>query len=657
MGRKTRSRILKLLEAKRGRALSEDEIMKELGLAEKKRRELRETIENMVTAGAVKKTGKGRYRLAGSGEDGRLPESSSSVRRKNGNGTARRRDAERTKKNGAGILSGMADGRFLATVLGVDGKYFAVPRRSNIPPLSMENAKKGSLRANDLVVVELRPGALSAKVVERFGRAGEMEAEKRGLIREYSLPAAFPRRVTKEVESLEEESPDRVVPRRTSLEKETIFTIDGEDARDFDDAVGAKKVRDGKYRLWVNIADVSSYVASGSACDAEAARRATSTYLSDRVIPMLPERLSNDLCSLRPGVRRFTKTVEMDFDSSGRLTNSRIYNSVIKSAARLTYSEAWSALMKDSTNPHGLPGKIVSSLRTMRELYGKLRKRRIANGGLDFDFPEAILLRDLSGEVTDVARLSRNVAHQIIEEFMIMANSVVAGFIFRSSFESIYRIHEPPDGESVAKLREDLLKMGIKADFGGQVSPSDIQAVMNAASRRKDSGQVSVMILRALKKAVYSTKHVSHFGLAIDDYTHFTSPIRRYPDLVVHRIVDDILAGRDPSYSAGSLRCLAEHCSEAERRSEDAERRFMDLEAASFMKSRVGETFRAKVVSIHPFGIFVEVKEHFVEGLVPEHSYRRRGGKRRWFELGDEIRVELVEADMEKRRLTFDLVS
>lgn len=645
-----------MLEAKRGRGLSEDKIMKELGLVEKKRKVLRETIENMVTDGTVKKTGKDKYRFAGAGENGRFPGNSSSVRGKNGNGTVGRRGPSPTKKNGG--RTDAADNRFLATVLGMDGKYFAVPRRSNIPPLSMENAKKKSLRVNDLVVVEIRPGALSAKVVERFGRAGEMEAEKKGLIREYSLPVGFPRKVIKEVEGLGEEPPNRVGRRRTGLEKETIFTIDGEDARDFDDAVGVKKIRGGKYRLWVNIADVSSYVSSGSACDVEAARRATSTYLSDRVIPMLPERLSNDLCSLRPDVRRFTKTVEMDFDSSGRLTNSRIYNSVIKSAARLTYSEAWSVLKKDS--PGSLPGrpkKIVSSLRTMKELYEKLKKRRIANGGLDFDFPEAVLLRDLSGEVTDVARLSRNVAHQIIEEFMIMANSVVAGFIFRNSFESIYRIHEPPDGESVAKLREDLLKIGIKADFGGEVGPLDIQAVMNAASKRKDNGQVNVMILRALKKAVYSTKHVPHFGLAIDDYTHFTSPIRRYPDLVVHRIVDDILAKRDSSYSMEALRRLAEHCSAAERRSEDAERRFMDLEAASFMKSRVGETFRAKVVSIHPFGIFVEVKEHFVEGLVPERSYRARGRKRRWFELGDEIKVELVEADMEKRRLTFDLVS
>ena len=293
----------------------------------------------------------------------------------------------------------------------------------------------------------------------------------------------------------------------------------------------------------------------------------------------------------------------------------------------------------------------------MRELYHKLKERRIGNGGLDFDFPDAVLLRDSIGEVRGVDRSKRNVAHEIIEEFMIMANSVVAEFVFANGFESIYRIHEPPDSDSIEQLRENLLKIGIKANFGSKVRQPDIQAVMKAASGRKNREQINFMILRALKKAIYSTKHVPHFGLAIDDYTHFTSPIRRYSDLVVHRIIDDILGKKPPSYNSSSLGRIAERCSIFERTAEDAERQFMNLETANFMKSRVGEVFHGKVLSIHPFGVFVEIEEHFVEGLIPEHFYKIRGTKRKWFELGEEVRVKLVSADMGKRRLTFDLAS
>ena len=278
-------------------------------------------------------------------------------------------------------------------------------------------------------------------------------------------------------------------------------------------------------------------------------------------------------------------------------------------------------------------------------------------GVFGLDFPEAVLLRDSTGEVTDVDRFRRNVAHEIIEEFMIMANSVVAEFVFKNGFESIYRIHEPPDSDSIEQLRESLLKMGIKANLGARVKQPEIQAVMKTASGRKDRVQINFMILRALKKAVYSTKHVPHFGLGIDDYTHFTSPIRRYSDLVVHRIIDDILGAKPPSYDSARLKRIAERCSILERTAEDAERQFMNLETANFMKTRVGKVFHGKILSIHPFGVFIEIKEHFVEGLIPEHSYKGRGRKRKWFELGEEVRVKLVSADMERRRLTFNLAS
>ena len=650
MSSKRETRILKLLSEKEGRSLSEGNILRGLDMPERKRKNLRAMLERMLIEGKLKRTSKGRYRLRKRGK-------------KSGGKDVRHADSPASLLNGnrkKTAPNGLSNGRFPKVLAGLrktSGGFVARPRKAELPEYEVETGgwKKG-FSDGELVVIEIKPGQTSAKVTERLGISGEIETEKKGIISEYGLAKGFSRRVTDEIGKLSGEFSNGDLSSRVNLEKETVFTIDGDDAKDFDDAVGIKKIRKG-YRLRVSIADVSHYVACGSACDEEAARRATSTYLSDRVVPMLPTKLSNDLCSLRPGRRRLAKTVEMDFDHSGSLRESRIYNSVIKSRARLTYSEVAAVLEGNGTVSSSLGKNILSSLLLMKELYCKLRELRIGKGGLDFDFPEAVLLRDSAGEVSDVDRLKRNAAHEIIEEFMIMANSVVAEFIFRNGFESIYRIHEPPDPDSIEQLREGLLKIGIKSDIGGRVKQRDIQAVMKAASGRKDREQVNFMILRALKKAVYSTKHVPHFGLAIDDYTHFTSPIRRYPDLVVHRIIDEILEKRTPSYDSARLKRIAERCSILERTAEDAERQFMNLEAANFMKSRVGEVFHGKILSIHPFGVFVEIEEHFVEGLIPEHFYKVRGRKRRWFELGEEVRVKLVSADMERRRLTFDLAS
>ena len=650
MSSKRELRILKLLSENKGKSLSEGNILRGLDMPERKREKLRATLKSMAFEGKIKRTSRGSYRLRkhwkkGAAKNGRHLDSPVSLL--NGN---RKKIAPTSLSKGSFL-------RVLADLRETPRGFVACPRKAELFEYEVETGGwKKSFSDGELVVIESKPGKQTATVTERLGISGEIETEKRGIISEYGLAKGFSRNVTKEVAGLSAELSNGNLSSRVNLEKETTFTIDGDDAKDFDDAVGVTKIRRG-YRLRVSIADVSHYVACGSACDEEAARRATSTYLSDRVIPMLPKRLSNDLCSLRPGRRRLTKTVEMDFDSSGRLRDSRIYNSVIKSCARLTYSEAAAILEGNGTASSSRGKNIISSLLLMKELYRKLRELRIDKGGLDFDFPEAVLLRDSKGEVSDVDRLKRNVAHEIIEEFMIMANSVVAEFIFRNGFESIYRIHESPDPDSIEQLRENLLKIGIKANFGGQIKQQDIQEVMKAASGRKDREQINFMILRALKKAVYSTKHVPHFGLAIDDYTHFTSPIRRYPDLVVHRIIDEILQKRTPSYDSARLKRIAERCSILERTAEDAERQFMNLETANFMKSRVGDLFHGKILSIHPFGVFIEIEEHFVEGLIPEHFYKIRGRKRKWFELGEEVRVKLVSADMERRRLTFNLAS
>ena len=643
---KRKSQILKLLQKENVKNLSEGSILRALGMPEKKRQHLRTTLANMVMLGILKKTSRGKYRV-------KEPDKKLSKNTKDR--TLGIKDATKTKRSGKPQNNEEPlPTHALAKVKKTASGFIACPRNPAFDQYDIRQKNGESFSDGELVIVKIDTIAGLAIVKEHLGISGDIDTEKKGILREYDLPKRFPRDVTKETSAFTSEFSDSDLSKRVILEKETIFTIDGDDAKDFDDAVGIKRTKRRGYRLWVNIADVSHYVTFGSACDKEARRRATSTYLSDRVVPMLPQKLSNDLCSLRPDRTRLTKTVEMEFDSSGKFRSSRIYNSVIKSCARLTYSRVADVFEgKDRKTAKN----IVSSLLNMKELYLKLKKRRIDNGGLDFDFPEAVILRDSVGEISDIIRYERNAAHEVIEEFMIMANSIVAAFIFEKGFESIYRIHESPDQTSLDQLRENLRKMGLKIDFSSKTSQVEIQSVMKAASGRKDEEQVNIQILRALKKAVYSTRHVPHFGLAINDYTHFTSPIRRYPDLVVHRIVDDILKKKEPSYGPDNLKSIAEYCSEAERRAEDAERQFMNLETAHFMKVHVGRVFNGKVVSIHPFGVFIEIKEHFVEGLIPEHSYKGRGRKRKWFELGDEVRVKLVDADTEKRRLTFTLAS
>ena len=349
----------------------------------------------MVLEGTIKKTSEGRYRL---GKSGKKP-AGKDHRRPNFPGHTLNGNRKNIGSNGNSL-------KILADLRKTPRGFVACPRKTEIPECEIESGgKKMSFSDGELVVIEIGLGKTSARVTERLGISGEIETEKKGIISEYRLPKGFSREVTNEVGNLSAELSNGDLSARVNLEGETIFTIDGDDAKDFDDAVGIKRIRKGKgYRLWVSIADVSHYVLSGSACDKEAARRATSTYLSDRVIPMLPKRLSNDLCSLRPRKRRPTKTVEMDFDSSGRLKDSKIYNSVIKSSARLTYSKAAAVLEGNGTVSSSLSKSITSSLLVMSELYGKLKELRIGKGGLDFDFPEAVLLRNSSGEVRDVDR-------------------------------------------------------------------------------------------------------------------------------------------------------------------------------------------------------------------------------------------------------------
>ena len=496
-------------------------------------------------------------------------------------------------------------------------------------------AKNGTKQAVPLAVVETI-----------IGRAGEMEAEKRAIGYKYNLPGAFPDAVLKDAKEVCRTDPSKAADGRVDLRKKTVFTIDGDDAKDYDDAVGISKKGPG-YTVWVCIADVSHYVTKGSALDREALRRSTSVYLDDRVIPMLPEALSNDLCSLVPREDRLTKTVEMEFSSGGELKDFHIYNSIIRSAARLTYSQVTDFL--EGGAGAGVPQEAKQSLLLMKDLYEKIKKRSIENGELDFDLPEPHLVRDNTGRVTDVVNADRGVANTIIEQFMIAANRSVGMRLRKNSGSGVYRIHEPPTEESTSELVTDLGKFGYRADMPKKATARAIQKLLRDFKGKKQESAVKMLILRSLKRAVYSTRQEGHFGLGLSEYTHFTSPIRRYPDIIAHRMIDS------PGKTPDRLDEICEKTSVLERNAERAERETIELETANYMKTLIGRVFTGKVISVLPFGMFLELNGICAEGFVPREMMAR-GGRRKWFDIGQEVKLRVAGADLERRRTIMEPV-
>jgi len=482
----------------------------------------------------------------------------------------------------------------------------------------------------------------------------EINSERKAILYEYHIPEKFPKNVTIEADKINKSVPETHDDKRKDLRNKLVFTIDGDDAKDFDDAVCVEVTKSG-YKLYVSIADVSYYVKDKAGLDKEANKRANSVYLPGKVYPMLPEVLSNNLCSLVPNEDRLTKTAEIDFSDEGILQSYTVYNSVINSKARLTYT--WVSEMLSKRGPVSKEHKdVVNGLRNMKMLYEKLKKKRLDNGELEFDFPEPELIRDKNGTVINIQKSKRNIAHGMIEEFMIAANNVVADYLSKSKTGSIYRIHEEPDNASVYELKDALNEIGYKLELNSKIQPSDIQKVIFKARGQMDQNAVNMLVLRSLKKAEYSTREIGHFGLALDKYTHFTSPIRRYPDLIVHRIIDNVLDGNVNKIELNELNRICEHCSKVERISDSVERESIDLERANFMTSHVGSEHQGTVISVLPFGMFVEIDTYFVEGFIPR-SEMRMGRKRRWFKIGEKLKVKVTEADVEKRRITLSLAN
>ncbi len=554
---------------------------------------------------------------------------------------------------------------------------FIKPKDRRVPfDLYVGPDDRGSAKNGDLVIAEItayptdkRPP--SARVLKVVGKPQSPADEVELIVDEFNLPRKFPRPVADAAKLLAKTPPaDARHERRKDLRPLPTVTIDGERAKDFDDAVSIERSGQG-FRLWVHIADVGHFVPWDSVLDREARSRGTSVYLPDRVIPMLPKELSEELCSLRPNVDRLAFTVEMDFDHAGRRVSERFYPSLINSNERMTYTAVSRILVDKADEERRRYAPLLGAFELMGELCTILRDRRFGRGSLDFDLPEPEVLLDIQGAPEAIIRAERNFAHLVIEEFMIAANEAVAEHIERLAVPCLYRIHEEPDP---AKLEDVLRVVKQFARTGGkQLTAKDFAGILRSIKGLPHEEIINYIVLRSLKQARYAVTNVGHFGLASTSYTHFTSPIRRYPDLVVHRILREILVKKVVSDQrkqelAALLPDIAFSSSRTERLADDAENTVIRAMRCWFMKDRVGESFAGKIVGISPHGIRIRLNDYYVEGFLHvsamdddfyqynDRTMRMHGRHtKQSFRIGQDVSVRVDKVDMEEREIVFGL--
>jgi ribonuclease R len=534
-----------------------------------------------------------------------------------------------------------------------------------VPDEARRSAKEGQVVVAEIMEQPTRHAQPIGRVLEVLGNYDDPGMEIEIALRKHRLPYLF----SEEVRTVSDRFPSGVtqfdLEAREDLRHLDLVTIDGETAKDFDDAVYARRHGKG-FKLWVAIADVGHYVRHGDAIDLEGRLRGNSVYFPRRVIPMLPEALSNGLCSLNPRVDRLCLACEMDIGAHGEIARYRFYPAVMHSRARLTYTEVSQAL----EDPQGEAGQRLSgllpSLKDLHALYQAFSGARSRRGAIDFETIETQIFFDERGKIARIVPSARNDAHRIIEECMLAANVSASTFLREHEHPALYRVHEGPTPEKLAALREFLADFGLHLTGGEEPRAKDYARLLEKVKLRPDAQLLQTVMLRSLQQAVYSPDNVGHFGLAYESYTHFTSPIRRYPDLLIHRAIRAVLAGS--SYDPGNWHELGRHCSESERRADDATR---DVEAwlkCYYMQDRVGEAFDGSISGVAPFGIFVALDEIYVEGMVhiselgddyfhfdaARHLLQGERLKTR-FRLGDRVRVKLVRVNLEQARIDFVL--
>ena len=561
-----------------------------------------------------------------------------------------------------------ANRRVVGRLIAEHGIFFVVAEDKRIsqdllvPGEALGGAQPGQVVVAEIIQQPDRHIKPLGRVVEVLGNYADPGMEIEIALRKHDLPHEF----TPAGQALAAKLPKTVrkadLAGREDLRDLPLVTIDGETARDFDDAVFCRPEGKG-FRLWVAIADVSHYVRDRDALDVEARARGNSVYFPRRVIPMLPEELSNGLCSLNPAVDRLCMVCELVVDPRGEIKSYRFCSAVMHSHARLTYTQVAAALAGDDT---AVPAALVPHLRDLHRLYQVLAKARGRRGAIDFETVETRMEFDDQGKITAIHPVARNDAHRLIEECMLAANVCASDILQQHEHPALYRIHEGPTPEKLADLHEFLGEFGLHLGGGEEPHAKDYAKLLETIRGRPDYQLLQTVLLRSLQQAVYSPENVGHFGLAYEAYTHFTSPIRRYPDLLVHRAIKAVLAGQ--TYAPGSWAELGEHCSQTERRADEATR---DVEAwlkCYYMRGRLGETFSASISGVAAFGIFVALDEVYVEGMVHvselgndyyqfdaarHHLLGERSGQR--FRLGDRVRVKLARADLETTRMDFVL--
>ena len=510
----------------------------------------------------------------------------------------------------------------------------------------------------------------TGKIVRVVGEPDQKGIATDIAIHAHGIPTDWPKAVREQAKTLGTEVPESAKKGRIDLRDINLVTIDGADARDFDDAVYCEPAGNG-YKLLVAIADVSNYVEKGTPLDKQAIRRGTSVYFPDRVVPMLPEALSNGLCSLKPKVDRLCMVCEMQVSAAGKVTRSRFYAAVMRSSARLTYGQVNEFLSGRSEKP--IPKALRNDIRRLHDVYKLFARNRYRRGALELDIPQTRITVNKEGAVTGISAMPRNDAHRLIEECMIAANVQAAKFLRKHRVAGLYRVHARPDPDKFDELRQYLLGLGLKVPHPDHVQPGQLNKLIEQVRDRPDSVAISMALLRAMTHAEYTPKNIGHFGLALEAYAHFTSPIRRYPDLLVHRAIRHILNGGKAgnyAYDRGAMEQLGAISSEHERRAEDATREVETWLKCQYMEDKLGQQYDGVVTSVTNFGLFVQIPELQIDGLVHvtslQNDYYRfdagsqsligdRSGTK--YTLGDQLAVVVSRVDLETKRIDFQLAT
>ena len=565
------------------------------------------------------------------------------------------------------------------------GIGYVVPDDSRITRdiLIPDNARLGA-RMGQVVVVELHPRTAPffqpiGKITEILGENMAKGMEVEIAIRKHDIPHVFPSAVEKQLKKWAEDVPEEAKRGRVDLRDLPLVTIDGEDARDFDDAVFCQKQGKG-WKLWVAIADVSYYVRPKSALDTEAYNRGNSVYFPNRVVPMLPEKLSNGLCSLNPQVDRLCMVCEMTISAKGKMTDYQFYEAVMNSHARLTYNKVAKILEKDTALCERY-ASLVPHLQDLHDMYQALVKARQQRGAIEFETIESKFIFNALGRIERIEPVVRNDAHKIIEECMILANIASANFMEKHQEPALYRIHAVPSEEKLTAFRSFLAECGLSLSGGNKPTPTDYAQLLEQIKQRPDHELIQTMLLRSMSQAVYSADNIGHFGLALEEYAHFTSPIRRYPDLTLHRGIKYLLAKQKGSkrkttdtggyhYQLDEMDVFGAHCSSTERRADDATREVADWLKCEYMQDHVGEEFDGVISSVTGFGFFVRLNDLFIDGLVhisglANDYYLFDMPKQRLigensgmiFRLGDAVKVRVEAVSLEQKQIDFSLIS